>query len=75
MSEEDGHRKKHILAGIVSTKLGSSCKEQSYTIFSNIAVFVPWIEKTIRENGGMASCGYNISAPPSLGTCMCFNNY
>ena len=29
--------------------------------------FLPWIESSILENGGMASCTFNISALPTLG--------
>ena len=57
----------HILVGIVSKRLGLSCREQNYTIFSNIAAFLPWIESTIRKNGGMSSCSFYFSALRSLG--------
>ena len=57
----------HILVGIVSKKLGDTCSEQDYAVFTNIASFLPWIESTIKENGGMASCSFNFSALPTLG--------
>ena len=32
-----------------------------------VSAFIPWINATIIGNGGMASCGFTLSAPPSLG--------
>ena len=57
----------HILAGIVSRRLGESCSEEDYAVYTSISQFLPWIESSIKENGGMASCGFNFSAPPTLG--------
>ena len=61
----------HTLVGIVSYKVdngnGYVCGEQGYDVYTSVAAFLPWIELTIKENGGMASCGFNISAPPTLG--------
>ena len=57
----------HILVGIVSKRLGESCSQQDYTVFTSVSALLPWIESSIKENGGMASCGFNFSAPPSLG--------
>ena len=59
----------HVLVGIVSKRLGESCSQQDYAVFTNISSFVPWIEASINENGGMASCGFNFSALPTLGIC------
>ena len=57
----------HVLAGIVSRRLGESCSEENYALYTSISQFLPWIESSIKENGGMASCGFNISATPKLG--------
>ena len=57
----------HVLVGIVSKKLGESCSQQDYAVFTSVSALLPWIESSIKENGGMASCGFNFSAPPSLG--------
>ena len=68
MEGDDGA---HTLVGIVSYKVdngnGYVCGEQGYDVYTSVAAFLPWIELTIKENGGMASCGFNISAPPTLG--------
>ena len=57
----------HVLVGIVSKRLGESCSQQEYAVFTSVSALLPWIESSIKENGGMASCGINFSAPPSLG--------
>ena len=57
----------HILVGIVSKRLGESCKEQDYSVFTSVSALRPWIESSIKENGGMASCSFTFSAPPTLG--------
>ena len=60
----------HVLVGIVSThlkRLGESCSEQDYAVFTSVSALLPWIESLIKENGGMASCGIDFSALPSLG--------
>ena len=57
----------HILVGIVSKRLGESCSQQDYAVFTNVSTLLPWIESSIKENGGMASCSFNFSAPPTLG--------
>ena len=59
----------HFLVGIVSRRLGleDACSEQDYAVFTNVSALLPWIRTSIEENGGMASCSFNISAPPSLG--------
>ena len=57
----------HVLVGIVSERLGLSCNHQDYTVFSSVSAFLPWIETSIKESGGMASCGFNFSALPTLG--------
>ena len=57
----------HVLIGIVSTRLGESCNEQDHAVFTSVAALRPWIEDSITENGGMASCGFTLSAPPTLG--------
>ena len=60
----------HVLAGIVSKRLGKSwnCSQQDFAVFASVSALLPWIETTIKENGGMASCTFNISAPPTLGS-------
>merc|ERR1719234_67838 len=57
----------HVLVGIVSKRLGESCSQQEYAVFTSVSAFLPWVETSIKENGGMASCGFNFSAPPTLG--------
>ena len=63
----EGENGAHTLVGIVSRKLDFVCGENGYDVYTKVAAFLPWIESTIKENGGMASCGFNISAPPTLG--------
>ena len=58
---------RHILVGIVSKRLGESCSQQDYAVFTSVAALLPWIESSIKENGGMASCTFNFSTPPALG--------
>ena len=57
----------HVLVGIVSEKLGESCDEQEYAVFTNVSALLPWIESSIRDKGGMASCTSIFSALPTLG--------
>ena len=61
VNEEDNH----VLVGIVSR--GDSCDQQDYSVFTSVSAFLPWIESAIKESGGMASCNFNIFAPPTLG--------
>ena len=56
----------HILVGIVSSK-DTCSSEQDYAVFANVSAFLPWIKSSIKENGGMVSCSFNISAPPTNG--------
>ena len=58
---------KNILVGIVSKRLGKSCGEEDYDVYTSVAGFLLWIESSIKANGGMAACGFNFSAPPTLG--------
>ena len=64
MVKETGH---HVLVGIVSRFLGKNCTQQDYSVYTSISALMPWIESSIKENGGMASCSFNFSAQPSLG--------
>ena len=57
----------HVLVGIVNKRLGESCSQQDYAVFTSVSTLLPWIESSIKENGGMASCGFTFSAPPTLG--------
>ena len=64
----------HTLIGIVSqgvnftgVNLTGSCGKDEYAIFTNVQSLMPWIESSIIEIGGMASCNFNFSALPSLG--------
>ena len=59
----------HTLVGIVSKRLGQKCGQGGFSVFTNVGSFLPWIEKTIKENGGMVSCSFNFSAPPTPGNC------
>ena len=56
-----------VLTGIVSKRLGDSCSKPDYAVFTSVSALLPWIEFMIKENGGMASCGFNFSALPTLG--------
>ena len=64
MLDKDGT---HILRGIVSNRLGESCGQDDFYVFTKVHAFMPWVKSMIEENGGMASCGYTISAPPTKG--------
>ena len=57
----------HVLVGIVSKRLGYNCSQQDFAVFTNVSALLPWIKSSIKENGGMASCAFNFSAPPTLG--------
>ena len=57
----------HVLVGIVSKRLGETCSEQDYAVFTSVSALMPWIESSIKENGGMASCSFNFFALPTLG--------
>ena len=57
----------HVLVGIVSKRLGKSCSQQDYTIFTSVSALLPWVESSIKNNGGMTSCSFMFSAPPTLG--------
>ena len=63
MNEEGAH----ILVGIVSRRLGESCSQQDFAVFTSVSGLLPWIESSIKDNGGMASCTFNLSALPTLG--------
>ena len=64
MNEEGAH----VLVGIVSKRLGETCSQQDFAVFTSVSALLPWIESSIKENGGMASCSFNISALPTLGS-------
>ena len=38
-----------------------------YDVYTEVSQYLEWIEMTILDNGGMASCGFTFSAPPSMG--------
>ena len=57
----------HVLVGIVSKRLGESCDQQDYAVFTSVSALLPWIGLSIKEHGGMASCNFNYTAPPTLG--------
>ena len=58
----------HVLVGIVSKRLGESCSQQDFAVFTSVSALLPWIESSIKENGGMASCNsFKFSALPTLG--------
>ena len=57
----------HTLIGIVSKGFGGSCGQDEYAIFTSVQSLIPWIKSSIIANGGMVSCNFNFSAPPSLG--------
>ena len=65
---EDGA---HVLVGIVSKRLGYNCNQQDYSVFTSVSALLPWIKSSIKENGGMASCSFNFSTPPTLGIIRC----
>ena len=64
MVNEDGG---HALLGIVSKRLGHNCSSDGLTIFTRVSTLLPWIDTSIKENGGMASCDFTLSALPTLG--------
>ena len=57
----------HILVGIVSKRLGGACNQKDYAVFTNVSALLPWVEFSIKEYGGMASCSFNFSALPTVG--------
>ena len=57
----------HVLIGIVSKRLGSTCGEQDLSIYTSVSFLMSWIEAKIKENGGMASCDLSFKDQPSLG--------
>ena len=58
----------HVLIGIVSKRIGANCSDQDQpAVFTSVAALLPWVEGAINENGGMTSCGFNVTAPPALG--------
>ena len=59
----------HVLIGIVSKKhKGTDCSDQDLpAVFTSVSALLPWAEEAIKENGGMTSCGFNVTAPPTLG--------
>ena len=57
----------HVLEGIISRRIGEACTKQEYSVFTRVYSYLPWIESIIKENGGMTSCSFNFSSPPSLG--------
>ena len=63
----------HTLIGIVSKGFtpGFTCSKDEYAVFTNVHALMPWIKSSIIENGGMVSCDFNFSAPPSLGPNNC----
>ena len=54
----------HVLVGIVSQRLGESCNQQDYS--TSVSALNQWIESSIKENGGMASCGLLCNKKPFL---------
>ena len=56
----------HVLVGIVSQRLGESCNQQDYSMFTSVSALKQWIESSIKENGGMASCGLLCNKKPFL---------
>ena len=55
----------HVLVGVVS-KARKSCMEQDFAVYTSVSAIRQWIDDSIMENGGMASCGdFQLSAPPS----------
>ena len=72
MLNEDGA---HSLLGIASKRLGHNCSQEGFTVFTRVSAFLPWIETAIKENGGMVSCSFNFSAPPTLGIYLYPNNH
>ena len=62
--KEDGA---HVLVGIVSKRLGESCSEQNFAVFTSVSALLPWVRESITEYGGMASCSEDFSASPVPG--------
>ena len=59
----------HVLIGIVSKKHpGTTCSDQEQpAVFTSVSALLPWVEEAIKENGGMISCGFKVTAAPTLG--------
>ena len=59
----------HVLIGIMSKRLpGTSCSEQDQpAVFTSVLQLLQLVEESIKENGGMTSCGFNVKAAPTLG--------
>ena len=59
----------HVLIGIVSKKhKGTDCSDQGQpAVFTSVSALLPWVEEAIKENGGMSSCGFKVTAAPTLG--------
>ena len=58
----------HVLIGIVSKKQGTDCSDQTQpAVFTSVSALLPWVEEAIKENGGMTSCDFSVTAPPTLG--------
>ena len=41
--------------------------QQDYAVFTSVKAMLPWIEETIKDNGGMASCGLVFKDLPKPG--------
>ena len=39
-----------------------------YDVYTEVSQYIEWIEMTILDNGGMASCGYMLTASPTHAT-------
>ena len=69
--KEDGSGS-HTLAGVVSHGLSGDpevCEreERKYDVYTAMSTYMDWLERTILQNGGLASCSYMLTADPALG--------
>ena len=60
---EDGERH-HTMVGVVSHGVSVTCGQAGADVHMKVAAFIPWINKTIVSEGGMASCNYMLTANP-----------
>ena len=62
----------HTLAGVVSHGLSGGpevCGQEGrkYDVYTAVSMYMDWLERTILNNGGLASCSYMLTADPVLG--------
>ena len=61
VEDGEGH---HTMVGVVSHGVSVTCGQAGADVHMKVAAFIPWINKTIVRQGGMASCNYMLTANP-----------